>query len=82
METFIGLCNAVQENNRINGGQWKDWENARHIQQCYGDLKCEHIEAANTFLNALIRDNGENIMIYISCMDCLEYGLPLSRNEI
>lgn len=74
MESFQSLVCAVVENNKMNNGEWKDWDNALHIQDTYGVLKNEYKEVAETFLNALIRDNGGNLKEYLLAFHCLEWG--------
>lgn len=78
----MSLVNAVQENNRINNAKWSDWTNAHDIFSIYGPLDYSHYEVGVQFLNALIRDNGENLDIYMQAFDCLEYGQPFSRPEL
>lgn len=74
METFKSLVDAVLENNQINGGSWKDWDCATHIEDTYGLLQADYKDVALAFLDALIRDNGENLETYLSAMHALEYG--------
>lgn len=81
METFKSLVDAVKENNRINNAKWTDWDNAKHIQESYGELQNENKNVAESFLNALIRDNGKNIVTYLETMDCLEYGYSFDRSN-
>ena len=79
METFKSLVKAVEENNRINDGKWSDWSDAFHIERTYGELSIKERSIALEFLSALIRDNGENLEIYLDAMDCLQYGQPFKR---
>ena len=81
METFYSLVKAVQENNRMNDANWSDWsdEQGPTIQSIYGKLEPEYKAVAEAFLDALIRDNGENLEIYIEAFDCLTYGYAYVR---
>lgn len=79
METFKSLIKAVQENNDINEAKWSDWDDAFHIESTYGQISFKERSIALEFLSALIRDNGENLKLYLEVMDCLEYGQPFSR---
>jgi hypothetical protein len=79
METFKSLVKAVEENNRINGAQWKDWNSASDIEKTYGRISILYLGVTYEFLNALIRDNGENLNVYLDAMDCIEYGQPFAR---
>jgi hypothetical protein len=82
MTTFFELVAAVEENNRINDGQWHHFsEGDDHIEQAYGNLnEDENKLVARAFLSALVRDNGENLQIYKDAMQCLEYGQAFSPN--
>jgi hypothetical protein len=79
METFRSLVVAIEENNRINDAKWSDWENAKYVQSVYGEISDEYKEVAEAFIDALIRDNGENLSIYQEAYDCLLYGQPIKR---
>ncbi len=81
METFHSLVDAVRENNRMNNARWKDWDDAKHIQDVYGELKDENKAVEEAFLNALIRDDGKNIVIYLEAIDCLDFGYPFDRRN-
>jgi hypothetical protein len=70
---FFELIQAVEENNRINDGSWKDWDSAQHIEEFYGKLNEEYKECAVHFLNSLIKSNGENKQTFIDAFNCLEY---------
>lgn len=74
-ETFESLVDAVRQNNRINDAKWSDWKCSKHIQETYGKLNDSHKGTAEDFLNALIRDNGENLETYKDAMHCLEFGI-------
>lgn len=75
METFKSLVEAVKENNRINDAKWSDWASAHDIQDAYGKLEEDALkETSELFLNALIRDDGDNLKIYLQCIECLEMG--------
>ncbi len=79
METCKSLVVAVEENNRINDAKWSDWESVDFLLSVYGELQTFMLPVAREFLNALIRDNGANLEIYLDAMDCLEYGQPFAR---
>ena len=80
METFYSLVKAVQENNRINGGQWKDWEDADHIQEVYGKLESlGYYHISRIFLNSLIENNGEGLETYLDCLDFISKGQVFAR---
>lgn len=80
MKSFEELIEAVEENNRINDGQWKDWDSSIHIESTYETpLEGEYEGFARLCLNALIRDNGENIEVYKDAMNALEYSKVFSR---
>lgn len=79
MKSFKSLVAAVEENNSINDAEWSTWENAKHIESIYGQLEPTYADVAREFLNALIRDNGENRVMYLETMDCLVYGYPFER---
>lgn len=80
-QTFRELVEGVLENNEINDGTWESWEDAQSIQSIYGELVDENKSVYETFLNALIRDNGENLELYIQCCDALEYGFVYHRHN-
>jgi len=82
MNTFKDIIAAVEENNRINNAQWKDWDDCEHIESVYGTLDpCNRWkDVAKAFIDVLIRDNGDNINIYLDVIDCLEYGHTFTRN--
>ena len=73
-QTFSSLIEAVEENNSMHDVTWKAWSDADHIQHVYGELEDEYRDVATAFLNALIRDEGENIETYSQAMSALEYG--------
>lgn len=80
MNTLKKMIEAVEENNRINGGCWKDWQDVNHLQDTYGELVEEdYKETALAILAALIRDNGEHLNIYLDAWDALCYGTIFTR---
>jgi len=85
MKLFDEIVAAVEENNRINEGQWKNWESISHICEIYNiarEKRSEYYGTCALFINSLCRDNGENLHVYRDAMDCLEYGQCFSgQNE-
>ncbi len=76
MKSFDELIEAVEENNRINDAEWKDWGSALHIETTYETpLVGQYATVARLFLNALIRDNGDNLQVYKDAIHALEYGI-------
>ncbi len=81
MENFKSLVLAIEENNSMNEAQWKDWKNAQHVQSLYGEMENTPFKPIyEAFIDALIRDNGQNLSTYLDTVSCLEYGQIFSRN--
>lgn len=81
METFKSLIKAVEENRDFHGASWKSWEEmggASHIQDIYGKLSDDEAPFA-IFLDALVRDDGENIEVYLDAHNAWEYGQVFSK---
>ncbi len=76
MSTFLEIIEAVEENNRINTAEWRDWEDPRDITFAYGTIEGDYGDIGLEFLGALIRDNGEGVEYYIHAIDCLEKECP------
>lgn len=74
MKTFKFLCEAVEQNNKMNDSKWSDWQDIASIEDVYGPLESDYIEVARCFLKALIRDNGRNVWVYVDAMHCLTWG--------
>jgi hypothetical protein len=67
--TFLELVDAVQE----NWACWKSWESVEHIYSIFGDLKNNEFKPVyDTFLRALIRDDGQNLHLYLQVRWTLE----------
>jgi hypothetical protein len=80
MTTFLEMVEAVQENNRINGGKWSDWSDCSHLEEVYGKIQDDLEKLSRTFLNALIRDGGDhNLACYMAAYDCVNYGYAFER---
>lgn len=82
---FLQLIEAVRENNDMNKGSWKDWEDAKHIQEVYGSLSegCKKLnDLAEIFLNALIRNEGHEIGTLVEAFDIISDGVVYARPGI
>jgi hypothetical protein len=77
-ETFLSLVAAVEENNSMHDGKWSDWEDSFHIEDVYGNLEGRDRQIARKFLDCLIRDNGDNRLLFMEIWDIMNqgYGLP------
>lgn len=81
MSIFKIAVSRVEDNNEINNAKWSDWDDAYHILETY-DLHQDSSATTAveiTFLNALIRDNGENLRIYLDAIECIEYGFSFAK---
>jgi len=84
MSLFKKAIDAVEENNRMNNGKWSDWDDAYHIMNTYeidgeSDYYSKPERVAIDFIDCIIKTNGENIAIFQSAIDCLEYGYSFKR---
>ena len=84
MNILEEIIQAVEENNSINGATWSDWDSSIDIIKTYENLyqafkESDYQNFIITALDCLIRDCGLNANVYISTLDCLEYGYTFSR---
>lgn len=76
MTTFKELIKAIEGNDE---GQWNCWEDAKHIQEVYGELEDENKDVAEKLLNNLIRNEGREVDMCLEMMSYLEYGVVMSK---
>ena len=72
-KSFNFLVEAVQDNLRINEGRWESWQNAKHIQEVYGELEEDFKDIMEEFLNCLIRLDGDSAETFIEAYRLLNY---------
>lgn len=76
METFESLVEAVKENNVINDASWKDWQDAKHIQDVYGELENDERKIMyEAMLDECIYSEGEYADPYLALIRAMDYGI-------
>lgn len=71
MVTLLNLVEAVQDNNRVNDGSWKDWTDLSHIEEVYGSLDDEDVtrEEVDRVIAAAIASNGASLRDDLSAIE-------------
>lgn len=84
MSLFKQICEAVEENNRINDGSWSNWESFNDILIVYEietkDTPDNIFNVTKAFIEDMIYTNSNDHMKnFQEVIDILEYGQPFAR---
>lgn len=80
MATFRQLVEAVEDNNRVNGGEWANWSGLDHTEEVYGKLDDEDItrEQAIDAFDRMIASNGDDVPAVLRALELSTMGQNFS----
>ena len=85
MSLFTQVLNGMKENNKINGSQFSDWDNAESAIEAYGSevpsVSTEEMAATVSALTLIIESSGEKIEQAVSQYNKAVWGQNFANNN-
>lgn len=66
---------AVEDNNRINGGSWSSWDGASHVEEAYGVDLCREGKAV---IQRAIETDGRSLLEDLPAVELAAWGQNFS----